>query len=275
MDVGSENELSHFVQALPDGSGPFLVQDTSFFDDPDGRPPRVRGVCRDLRALGIACSGIQKATDLPPRTRKILSAVLYDDGLKKITVDSGPVDPKESSGSGPSTLVIAGGTEGVLGLSEAKRIACRAMSDPPEISDLAEGRYGNSTSNAHQGLWIVLFGFGTVLILGLALGTTAATRFRDQADALGPLTIVTGRRGPFWGIGAWTVAVPMVLGAWVALGVSWIVLAPMTTVPDGPSISGPLQIIAPGSLTVIALLTWVYVSANTIRSLRTWKPRST
>jgi hypothetical protein len=124
-------------------------------------------------------------------------------------------------------------------------------------------------------LWIVLFGFGTVLILGLALGITAATRFRDQTDTLGPLTIVTDRRGPFWGIGAWTVAIPMVLGAWVALGVSWIVVAPMTAVPDGPSISGPLQIIAPGSLTVIAILTWVSVSANTVRSLRTWKPRNT
>ncbi|MDQ1294063.1 MAG: hypothetical protein QG608_1946, partial [Actinomycetota bacterium] len=61
-----------------------------------------------------------------------------------------------------------------------------------------------------------------------ALGITAVTRFRNQADDLGSLSILTGRRTPFWGIGAWTVAAPMVLGAWVSLGVSRILIAPMT-----------------------------------------------
>ncbi|MDQ1294056.1 MAG: hypothetical protein QG608_1939, partial [Actinomycetota bacterium] len=87
--------------------------------------------------------------------------------------------------------------------------------------------------------------------------------------------ILTGRRTPFWGIGAWTVAAPMVLGAWVSLGVSRILIAPMTAFPEGPTLSGTLQILAPGVLTVIPLLTWGYVSVNTVRYLRDWKPRNT
>jgi hypothetical protein len=271
MYLSDEKKLPRFLEALPPELVTFILQDSATPSyDITQRNVVITGECPDLRALGFSCQGQQDLSGLPTRTRTLL-AQLYVEESDRVQVKAGPLSSVKTD---DATLSISDPSGRAMDRSEIKKIAYGTMAFVPEIFDLEEGGFSNSTSTAQQSLWIVLFGIGTTLALGAALGVTAVTRFREQADDLGAVSILTDRRAPFWGIGAWTVAVPMVLGAWTALAVSRIVIDPLTSVPDGPTLSETLQILAPVVLTVIALLTWVYVSVNTVRYLRDWKPRN-
>ncbi|MDQ1295315.1 MAG: hypothetical protein QG608_3200, partial [Actinomycetota bacterium] len=226
-DVHGQTELPLFLDALPAGFGTFLLQESGMNGDWRKRRFVATGQCSDLRAVGFTCRGKQDLSKLPGRTRTLLS-LLYVRGAAQLQVAQGTVRGTSASYAGSSALVIVDPSGKAVDLPGIKKIAYRTLASPPEIYNLGEDGFGTSTSTAHQATWIVLFGIGSVLILGTALGITAVTRFRNQADDLGSLSILTGRRTPFWGIGAWTVAAPMVLGAWVSLGVSRILIAPMT-----------------------------------------------
>jgi hypothetical protein len=275
MDPYHEKNTTRFLHDTPAGLSSFLLHEPySPGSGSIGQRFIVTGECQDLRAVGFICSGRQKLSDLPSRTRKILFPLYVRSG-SEIRVETGTITEKMTNRYGTSTLVINDPSGHAVNLSQIKKIAHRTLATPPEIHSLEDAGFGNSTSTAQQAQWIVLFGIGTVLFLGIALGVTAATRFRDQADDLGSVSILTGRRAPFWGIGGWTVAGPMVLGTWAALAVSWILIAPLLGIPDSPKLSAALLILAPTLLTVIALLTWVYISVSTIRHLQDWKPRNT
>lgn len=274
MEVANEDreEISRFLGALPGGLGALTLQDSAA-PDPDitRRSVVLTGECQDLRALGSSCRGGQDLSALPTRTRTLL-AQLYLGEPDRVDVRAGPAESVHTDDF--RTLLISDPSGRAADLPRIKRIAYRTVPFVPQLYDLGEGGFGTGYEHGAP-----VDADGSVRDrdgpdMGASLGVTAVTRFREQADDLGPVSVLTGRRTPFWGIGAWTVAVPLALGAWTSLAVSWIVIAPLTGVPDGPTLSGTLQIVLPGALTAIALITWVYVSVNTVRSLRDWGPRN-
>jgi hypothetical protein len=272
-DVHGKKNIQHFLDATPAGLRKFLLQEPMNTGNGNKRSFTVTGQCSDLRALGFTCSGKQNLSKLPASTWTMLSQLYVKRGAQ-LQTKQGAVHGTDSSYVGSATLVLVEPSGKALDLAAFKKIAYRAFPMPPEIYDLGGDGFGTSTSTARQATWIVLFGIGSALFLGTALGIAAMTRFRDQSQDLGSLSTLTDRQSLFWGIGAWSVAAPMVLGSWVALGVSRILIAPMTSSPGGPTLSGTLQVVAPSALTVIALIIWVYMSVNTTRSLRNWKPRN-
>ncbi|MDQ1294166.1 MAG: hypothetical protein QG608_2049, partial [Actinomycetota bacterium] len=274
LDAQGQNYLAQFLRELPVGAGTVLLQDTTSFASQEGSQ-LVTGECSDLKALGFSCEGKKKLSEFPSRAQGIVSELSSFWEPPTVTVRSAPIETADHLDSRPSYLLISGAPGTGVELGEIKKIAHHSLADVSSLAYLEDYWSGNGATNAHQSLWIILFGLGTVLTLGTALAVTAATRFREQADALGPVSVLTGGRSLFWGIGGWTVATPMTLAAWSALPVSRFLSVPVTSTTDGPMLSGTLQIAVPGALTVIALLTWAYVSVNTVRQLQDWKPRNT
>jgi hypothetical protein len=264
----SRHDLSGFIDSLPTGAGTVLVdhlyQDTV---------PALTAKCADLRSLDLPCGGKVSVHEQTQRTRTVLRYLQVDES-SLLSIRVGTIGPL-SSGDENRALVISAPAGGSLDLSDLKRLAFRALPGTPHVGYLGDDDIGSNADSAHQALWIVLFGVGTAIILGLALGVTATTRFREQSQSLGPVSILASRSQVPWTIGGWTIALPLAVAAWASLAVSWVLADPVTSARPGTGISGTLQIMLPVVLTVVAVLTWVYASVNTVRSLRTWRPRNT
>ncbi|MDQ1293790.1 MAG: hypothetical protein QG608_1671 [Actinomycetota bacterium] len=263
----SRHDLSGFIDSLPAGTGTVLVD--HLFQDAG---PTLTAQCTDLRSLGLPCGGKVPVSEQSQRTRTVLRHLQVDDS-SILNTRVGVIGPL-SSGDESRALVISAPAGGSLDLSDLKRLAFQTLSGLPPLGYLGDEALRGDADSAHQAVWIVLFGVGTAIVLGLALGVTATTRFREQSQSLGPVSMLTSRSRLPWAIGWWTIALPMAVAAWAALVVSWLLADPITSMRPGTGISGTLQIALPVILTGIAVLTWVYASVNTVRSLRTWRPRN-
>jgi hypothetical protein len=268
LSPNSRHDLSGFIDSLPTGTGTILVDHLY-----QGISPTLTAQCADLRSSGLPCGGKVPVSEQSQRTRTVLRNLQVDDS-SNLSIRVGTIGPL-SSGDENRALVISAPAGGSLDLSDLKRLAFRALPGTPHVGYLGDDDIGSNADSAHQALWIVLFGVGTAIVLGLALGVTATTRFREQSQSLGPVSMLTSRSRVPWTIGWWTIALPMAVAAWASLAVSWLLADPIISMRPGTGISGTLQIVLPVVLTGIAVLTWVYASVNTVRSLRTWRPRNT
>jgi hypothetical protein len=240
MYLSDEKKLPRFLEALPPELVTFILQDSATPSyDITQRNVVITGECPDLRSLGFSCQGQQDLSGLPTRTRTLL-AQLYVEESDRVQVKAGPLSSVKTD---DATLSISDPSGRAMDRSEIKKVdrSVRDRDNP------GPGRRAGS----HSGDPVP----GT--------GRRPGGRVDPDRSACALL----GNRGL-------DRRRPQVLGAWTALAVSRIVIDPLTSVPDGPTLSETLQILAPVVLTVIALLTWVYVSVNTVRYLRDWKPRN-
>lgn len=225
----------------------------------------VAGSCPALQALELRC----EAGPVNPGVHELL-AYATDVSLRSNVRIELTGDRVSTQRSGEQQLVVVSPRPLNLGEVKAAVIKNSWPNDGP--ASPAFGYAGSAFANAHQGLWVSLFGVFGLLCVLLAISFGLVGQFTSQARRTAPLIALTGRTRPQWIVSAWVLLLPTVLaGVGGVLASLWLAQIPISiqlAAPFGGGLAVAIVIVVVG----MGLGTWVLGARIAIRDARAWLP---
>ncbi|MCP3822298.1 ABC transporter permease [Streptomyces sp. A3M-1-3] len=226
------------------------------------------GPCESLKLMHLPCpASVTRLEGVPrdPRVRELIQ--WYGD----VAVQRGDVAEAAASADAQGLVMLSPERED-LSVPAIKRAAYRAFPTGAHVDSIGAEWLPVAVSNRDQGRWIALLGLVGIGILAAAAGFGGLTEMLRHGKALAPLSVLTGNRGFFWNIAAWTVFVPLMLAALVGEFVGVWIAGP-TTANGASFVSGTFLALSAAVVGVLSLLLWLWGATLAVRQAADWRPR--
>lgn len=269
----SEARLRDFTAALPSGVELLAAQEAS----PGENTARLTltGSCTALTALKLPCSAATPATSRQRQTARDVrvSELLRWTGNEaegQVVARQGRVDGVHAEDESPILIAVdkSGSNLRVSALKETARahLDMRANAEPLGNSWLLGANDLEVSAS-----WVRLLGLIGACLTVFAMGFTALAEFLRFGREVAPLSVLTGGRGVFGAVAAWSLVLPTLLAAVFGSVVSLWLTAPITVGGMQP-VSDSLYLVLAGgaSASAVVLCLWAWRSAN--RLAASWRP---
>jgi hypothetical protein len=263
----SAGQVKGFIDALPADIGV-----VAFTNDPRDNSPQITGKCTELRYLSLPCPTTPKAVALGAIPVRTGTLVAWESGqADHVRVSCGDPVTLVSGAAGYSQLVIVAPEGSELPLDRLRTAAFQSLPGGAAIAAVGETWTSPALAQQHQGRWIVLAGLFGVVALTLAIGLNGLAEFLRLGRALGPVSVLTGRRSVLFSTAAWTVFVPMALAGTASIIAGTWLAQPM--VAQGRSyVSNSLLYGCVIAVVSVALLLWLWGAATAGSENARWRP---
>jgi hypothetical protein len=170
-----------------------------------------------------------------------------------------------------SLAVLVSATGGDLDRSAVEAAAYRTLPGGADVSAVGGDWLVGASVNADHSRWVVLLGIFSMVVLALACTLGALGEYVRWSRVVAPVSVLAGNRRVFWSSAAWSVFIPILLAAMVAIPIGVLLAYPETERGDS-SVSTELLQACAGGIAILgaAIYLWALKASREIN--RRWLP---